>query len=177
MARSSSSEVTGSARPRGREDRRRARREAMVARVRRDYFGEAGDSAMRYDVSIERVIAHLLDQPGDVSAIRHLDELMLVIACLDLHPRAWQDLECYELALLSAPRLGDSEIDVTIRVRRYFSAIRMALRRGERQAPIVRGLAMYRGERSLRAWLLDGIAAHRVDDVFDHPPCRMTGST
>ncbi len=166
-----------SPRPRDRADRLRARRDAMVSRLRREYFAEVGATALRYEVSLERAIEHVLDQPGAPGTMRYLDELLLIIACLDDHPRAWQDLESYEQALLGAPRLGDSEIDATLRVRRYFAALRQAVRLGDRQSMLVRGLAMYRGERPLRAWLLDGIASYRPEEIIDHPPCRMTGSS
>lgn len=148
----------------------------MVARLRRDYFSVAGETAMRYEVPLDRAVQHVLDQPGAPGSMRYLDELLLVIACLENHPRAWQDLEAYEMILLSAPRLGDSEIDATIRIRRYFAALRMAIRHGERQSLLVRGFAMYRGERPLRVWLLDNVAGYRPDETFGHPPCRMTGS-
>jgi hypothetical protein len=127
--------------------------------LRRAYFAHAGEIAMRYGVRFERVLDHLDGLRGEhaqqsIPVVRHLDDLIHAVACLEGVDLAWRDLgERHERALIRACRHWLEATDAIVFVRRLLAGL--GLRR-DRQ-PGVQTLRSFDGSCSLRRWLGDRI--------------------
>lgn len=159
--------------------RRRGRWRQVLARLRRDYFASAGESAKRYSVTLDRLVEHLEAQPGTPPIVRYVEELLLAVACLDGEARALRDLRSFEPLLLRTPRLGATEIDAAVRIRRFLALLEAAATTGATEASTFRSFAAYRGDRPLRLWLLkcmtefDGTSS---DETIE-PPRRFSATS
>ena len=141
-----------------------ARRERDAARccrtdestLRRAYFAQAGEMAARYGVGFDDVISHLRATRANhtntaLPAVRHIDDLVHAVACVDGVDLAWWDLtEQYEQPLVRACRQGFEGAEAIVFVRRLFCA----LRRDDDDIQSVRG---FDGMRTMRRWLGDRI--------------------
>ncbi|MHC4220520.1 MAG: hypothetical protein ACYSU7_18940 [Planctomycetota bacterium] len=125
--------------------------------LRRAYFAQAGEIAMRYGVRFERVLDHLVVvRPGHfqhaIPVVRYLDDLIHAVACLDGVDLAWRDLsERHERALIRACRHWLDATDAIVFVRRLLAGLR-----GD-QEPDLQTLRSFDGSCSLRRWLGDRI--------------------
>ena len=135
---------------------RSTRRELVVTELRRSYFANASETASRYAIDFDRVVAHLWRARGHyqrlvVRSVVHLDDLVHAIACIDQIDLAWSDLsERYERALRRCCLVRLSETDSLLLVRRLLRSMRYATRTHDAFAP---NLEHYTGIRPLRDWL------------------------
>ncbi len=143
---------------------RTARREHKAARccrtdestLRRAYFAQAGDTAARYGVGFDDVLAHLRATRANhvratLPAVRHTDDLVHAVACVGAIDLAWWDLtEQYERALVRACRQWLEATEAIVFVRRLFCALR-------RDDDDVQSLRGFDGTRTMRRWLGDRI--------------------
>ncbi len=126
-----------------------------VSQLRRAYFAQAGEVAIRYGVTFERVLDHLRDacthhRRLPMLEIRHLDDLVHVVACVDCFDLAWRDLaEHHEPALVRAGRQWLLPTDAIVWVRRFLAELHHGDLAG------VRSLRSFDGTSSLRKWLGD----------------------
>lgn len=111
--------------------------------IRRAYFGEFAGLAGRYGVSLDDVFDHCdaafdLDLL-DTAALRraaadriaaHLDDVILAIACIGDHPRAWYDFESeYQMLLARMCELRVGEIEASLQAARFLRAVQDRTRR------------------------------------------------
>lgn len=138
-----------------------------VSRLRRAFFAQGHDAAMRYRVTLDRVLAHLEDacrhhRRLPIFEVRHMDDLIHAVACVDATDPAWWDLvEGHESALVRASRKWLPPTDAIILVRRLFAELRGDDLTG------VRSLRSFDGTRTLRRWLGDRLigALNRSGDA------------
>lgn len=125
--------------------------------LRRAYFGQAGEIALRYGVPFDRVLDHLhllqAEHPHNaIPVVRYLEDLIHAVACVDGLDLAWRDLaERHERALIRACRHWLEATDAIVFVRRLLAGLRRD------QEPGVQPLRRYDGSCSLRRWLGDRI--------------------
>jgi hypothetical protein len=125
--------------------------------LRRAYFAQAGDIAMRYGVRFERVLDHLDDLRAvhpqhSIPVVRNLDDLIHAVACVDGVDLAWRDLaDRHERALIRACRHWLEATDAIVFVRRLLAGLRR-----DRDLE-VQTLRSFDGGCSLRRWLGDRI--------------------
>ena len=141
----------------GRDDQLAVCSRTSESQLRRAYFAQAADVAVRYGMSFDRVLAHLGEARTRhphimVSAIRHVDDLVHAIACVDGSDVAWRDLvDRHERALIRVCRQWLDPTDAIIFVRRLVSE----LRRDEGTG--VQSLRSFAGATRLRRWLADRV--------------------
>jgi hypothetical protein len=125
--------------------------------LRRAYFGQAGEIALRYGVAFDRVLDHLrllqAEHPHNaIPVVRYLEDLIHAVACVDGVDLAWRDLaERHERALIRACRHWLEVTDAIVFVRRLLAGLRRD------REPGVQPLRRYDGSCSLRRWLGDRI--------------------
>jgi hypothetical protein len=143
---------------------RTAKRESGKARcnrtdesaLRRAFFAQAGELAVRYGVCFDDVMTHVYAARANhphcaLPVIRHIDDLVHAVACVaDVHVAWWDLTEQYERALVRACRQWLDATEAIVFVRRLFSA----LRRDDKDVQSLRG---FDGTRTLRRWLGDRI--------------------
>lgn len=143
---------------------RTARRDHNTARccrtdeseLRRAYFAQAGDIAVRYGVCFDDVTAHIRTARANhphcsMPTVRHIDDLVHAVACVGRVDLAWWDLtEQYERALVRACRQWLDATESIVFVRRLFSALR-------RDDADVQSLSGFDGTTTMRRWLSDRI--------------------
>lgn len=140
-----------------RSRRSRTRRSRSMARLRSEYFASAAETAVRYGVTFDRVVAHLwrarsLNRQFSLRMVAHLEDLVHAVACVDDVGLAWAELaDRYERALIRRCRHGVAEIDATIAVRRMLADLRR--RNSSPQALRFPTLHGYAGMQPLRVWL------------------------
>ncbi len=145
----------------------------QVSQLRRAYFAQAADSAMRYQVGFEQLIAHLeharAGQPQIVvGAIRYVDDLVQAVACIQDTDLAWWDLvEHHERALVRACRQWQEPTDAIVYVRRLLSSLR-------REDGSVTSLRNFDGTCTLRRWLGDRIVGGLNRSGFPRHPVPPT---
>jgi hypothetical protein len=128
-----------------------------AADLRRSYFAQAGDTAMRYGIPFDRVLDHLVllqaEHPeNSIPVVRYLEDLIHAVACVDGLDLAWRDLaERHERALIRACRHWLEATDAIVFVRRLLAGLRRD------QEPGAPPLRRYDGSCSLRRWLGDRI--------------------
>lgn len=131
-----------------------------LRRLRRDYFAQAGEAALRYDVTLDRLVKHLRAlrrrEPGRprIRRVRYVEDLVLAVGCLDGHPRAWADLPTiYETSIAGLVSLHEETIPALLGVRRLFASLRQEIE--EAGVAEVSTLSRFAGDRSLRTWLYE----------------------
>lgn len=145
------------------------------------FFAEAGLAAMRYGVVFDHVVAHLWrarrhrPRPIELAAIRHVEDLVVAVACAEGSSTAWVELiEHFEPILVrrAQPRIGETRS--LLLVRRMLTDLRAA-----RCAD--GGISTYIGERPLRAWLTDRVLAEAStlsrEKKAPHAEVRTRGGT
>lgn len=143
---------------------------SAVGKLRAAFFAQAGESAFRYHIDFERVLAHLWKARSAhrrlfLQSVKYIDDVVHAIACIDDVGLAWADLgERYERALLRRCRGGQDEIEATIFVRRLFAQLRRRSRDDSFPA-LVPSLRSYGGNRPLRNWLADRLSAARARQI------------
>jgi hypothetical protein len=151
----------------------RSRSEARLnglSRLRCAYFSQAGESAGRYGVTFERMLVHLwrarqTNRHLVLRSISHVDDLVHAVACVDGTALAWIDLaERYERALVRRCD-ASQEVDAMILVRRLFAEL---LRRNCcTPSPSAPSLRCYAGDRPLKIWLAERLAAMRFHAALE----------
>ncbi|MDZ4754021.1 MAG: hypothetical protein SGJ11_05945 [Phycisphaerae bacterium] len=144
---------------------------ALISRIRREFFARAAQQATRYSVTLDGLVSHLeranlAITPGPARVLSFIDDLVLAVACVRGHPRAWHDAwEKHESVLIRASRMRLEDSDAIIFARRFWidlyattvdcnnlgAAPRFAT--GRNGAPS--RLGEFVGGRSLRIWLTD----------------------
>lgn len=138
-----------------RQSRRPKPRRCGLARLRSAFFARAGDGAMRYSVSFERVLTHLWAARRSnprlfVRMVAHIDDLVLAIGCIEGDGRAWSDLaELYERSLARRGRRCPDDLEDTVQARQFIASLRRDGLAGHS------ALAAYAGTRPLRSWMAD----------------------
>jgi hypothetical protein len=128
-----------------------------ASELRRAYFAQAGEIAMRYGVRFERLLDHLDDLRGvhsqhSIPVVRYLDDLIHAVACVDDVDLAWRDLaDRHERALIRACRHWLEATDAIVFVRRLLAGLRR-----DRDLEVQK-LRSFDGSCSLRRWLGDRI--------------------
>lgn len=167
-------------RPKSNGARRRSRRQRSAwsdatSKLRRAYFAHAGELAMRYGVTFDRVAQHVRcgwnREPAlIVKGIRYAQDLVHAVACVDNVGLAWSDVaDHHERMLIRACRDRLDETDAILVVRRLF----VQLRRTSTGGPEARGRSLrgYLGTCSLRGWLCRCLA-DAMNDAIAAPPNR-----
>lgn len=142
--------------------RDRARRGRSMQAMRAAYFA-AGETASCYGITFSDVVLHLwrarvADRRLRMRHMRHMDDLLQAIACVEGQPQAWTDLATrFERVLVRQcqPRLD--AIEATVAVRQLFATLKR--RSTETVAPSQACLRWYSGAKPLRRWLSDRLAA------------------
>jgi hypothetical protein len=128
-----------------------------ASELRRAYFAQSGEIAMRYGVRFERVLDHLDELRGvhpqhSIPVVRYLDDLIHAVACVDDVDLAWRDLaDRHERALIRACRHWLDATDAIVFVRRLLAGLRR-----DRELEVQK-LRSFDGSCSLRRWLGDRI--------------------
>ncbi|MHC5008032.1 MAG: hypothetical protein ACYTGF_11805 [Planctomycetota bacterium] len=128
-----------------------------ASELRRAYFAQAGEIAMRYGVRFERVLDHLGELRGvqpqhSIPVVRYLDDLIHAVACVDGVDLAWRDLtDRHERALIRACRHWLDATDAIVFVRKLLAGLRR-----DRELEVQK-LRSFDGSCSLRRWLGDRI--------------------
>lgn len=164
--------------PKSNGTRRRSRRQRSTwsdatSNLRRAYFAHAGDLAMRYGVTFDRVAQHVHRgwnrEPALIAnGIRYAQDLVHAVACVDNVGLAWSDVaDHHERMLIRACRDRLDETDAILVVRRMF----VELRRASTGEPEARGISLrgYLGTCSLRGWLCRCLADAMTDAVAASP--------
>ena len=149
--------------PNARHRQRGARHErrdvnGALERLRFAYFAQAGESAGRYGIEFDEIVIHLWRHRCArgrlaLNTVRHIDDLVHAIACLNRVGPAWSDLvERHEPVLVRrcVDRFG--EMQAILLVRRMFAIIRQD--DGETT------LHTYIGDKPLRTWLAERVTGH-----------------
>lgn len=152
---------------------REARRDSEgEAQLRRAYFAQAAELAMRYSVAIERLLEHIAHARTrhsrlDLNAVRYVEDLVHAVACIDNVEVAWRDLvDQHERALIRACRQWLDDTDAIVFVRRLLARVRANVEDGP---PTLRS---FDGTTSLRRWLGDRLVGdlNRHGDGLGGPP-------
>ncbi len=164
--------------PKSNGARRRSRRQRSAwsdatSKLRRAYFAHAGELAMRYGVTFDRVAQHVhrgwKREPALIAkGIRYAQDLVHAVACVDNVGLAWSDVaDHHERMLIRACRDRLDETDAILVVRRMF----VELRRASTGEPHARGMSLrgYLGTCSLRGWLCRCLADAMTDAVAASP--------
>ena len=120
------------------------------------YFAQGGAAAARYAVRFERVLEHLraarVRHPHlAIPVVRHMDDLVHAVACVDGSDLAWRDLsDQHERGLFRAWREWMEGTDAIVLVRRLMAELR-------RQVPGIQSMRCYDGTGPLRKWLGDRV--------------------
>lgn len=160
--------------PKSNGARRRSRRQRSAwseatSKLRRAYFAHAGELAMRYGITFDRVAQHVhrgwnREPALIVKGIRYARDLVHAVACVDGVGLAWSDVaDHHERMLIRACRDRLDETDAILVVRRLF----VELRRTSTGEPHARGMSLrgYLGTCSLRGWLCQCLADAMTDAV------------
>lgn len=129
----------------------------ITSQLRRAYFAHAGELAIRYGITFDRVAQHVRrgwnHEPAlSIKGVRYAEDLVHAVACVDDVGLAWSDLvDHHERMLTRACRDRLDETNAILVVRRLF----VQLRRQSIGASEDRSgsLCEYLGTCSLRGWL------------------------
>ena len=142
---------------------RRPLRVGAVEILRRAYFADGGQSASRYGIGFDRVLEHLWEtrdgqRHRPLRRVRHVDDLIHAVACIDELGNAWTDLtECYERPLVRKCSFQLGQTSSIIAVRRLFTELQRHSASG--RGASLPSLRAYRGSQPLRGWLADRLVA------------------
>jgi hypothetical protein len=137
-----------------------------VGRLRQTYFSQAWETAARYRIPFDRVIRHIwrarrASRRLNLRHIRHWEDLIHVIACIEGINLAWVDLaEQYERALIRQCRGSHDEVAAVMLVRRLFVDLRRTMH--DDPAGTAPGFAGFSGQQPLGAWLCERLNAFRT---------------
>lgn len=144
-----------------------------TSKLRRAYFAHAGELAMRYGVTFDRVAQHVHSgwsrEPAlIIKGIRYTQDLVHAVACVDNVGLAWSDVaDHHERMLIRACRDRLDETDAILMVRRLFVELRRTSTVGS-DAPGM-SLRGYIGTCSLRGWLCRCLTDKMNDAVTAGP--------
>lgn len=154
------------------------RRGARIDSLRRAYFAQAGEIAIRYGVLFDRIVDHVRGaealQPRRMPySIRYVEDLVHAAACVGGQDLAWRDLiEQHERALVRSCAEDYDPTQAIVLVRRFLAGLRRDSLAGGCETWSLR---RYEGTRSLRRWLRDGLASW-ADGAVDRPRLVLVGS-
>jgi hypothetical protein len=137
----------------------RAPRRLALQRLRSLFF-QNSDLAQRYDMTFDRLVAHLwrarrLHPRLLLGSVNCMDDLIHAVACLDNNSLAWSDLPVrHERTMVRRCRDGRDDTETTVIVRRFVAELRRLCING-RDAAAVCPFGSYAGTRPLRNWLTD----------------------
>ncbi len=155
----------------------------ITSQLRRAYFAHAGELAMRYGITFDRVAQHVRRgwnrEPAlSIKGVRYAEDLVQAVACVEGVGLAWSDLvDHHERMLTRACRDRLDETDAILVVRRLFVQLRReSLGDSEDRFGSMRD---YVGTCSLRGWLCRCLAdaineALRVQPDHSVRPMRFT---
>jgi hypothetical protein len=119
----------------------------LVSRMRREFFARGRESAARYGVTFDDVLAHAIRAdlprtPGPGRVLSYVDDLVVAAACASAHPRAWHDAWTkYESTLIRAARTRLREADAVIFARRYWRELHASTSGGATTCPSLAGFS------------------------------------
>ncbi len=150
----------------------------ITSQLRRAYFAHAGELAMRYGITFDRVAQHVRRgwnrEPAlSIKGVRYAEDLVHAVACVEDVGLAWSDLvDHHERMLIRACRDRLDETDAILVVRRLF----VQLRRQSIGASQDRSgsLCEYLGTCSLRGWLCRCLAKAIHDALAVQPDLSVT---
>ena len=156
------------------------RRKSLGA-LRRAYFAQAAECAVRYHVTFDRVIQHLWQARNKQPHYRlrntvSMEDLVHAIACIDGAGLAWADLGArFERPLIRRCRESHDEISATILVRRMFLDLRKAsCGHGSLLLPSLRAFV---GDRPLQQWLQERLGVIQTRQALEQVRRRARGNT
>ena len=123
---------------------------SRIGELHTAFFGQAAESATRYGIGFDALVQHLWEVRRGrgrvrLRTVRHLDDLVHAVACLDDISQAWADLvDRYESVLVRRCAVRVGEMRAILLARRTLAGLR---NRGAEAG----GLALYAGERPLRS--------------------------
>lgn len=129
----------------------------ITSQLRRAYFAHAGELAMRYGITFDRIAQHVRRgwnrEPAlSIKGVRYAEDLVHAVACVDGVGLAWSDLiDHHERMLTRACRDRLEETDAILVVRRLFVQLRRESLGASQDRS--RSLCQYLGTCSLRGWL------------------------
>ena len=129
---------------------------AALKRLHHAYFSEGGQVAAQYGVSFADIVHHLWIGRTFVSikplrSVRSINDLILIVACLNGHPRAWAALmERCEYAMYCRGLTVLDESQALTLARRVLGDIRRGILTGGASKQI---LHKYMGNQPLRSFM------------------------
>ena len=155
----------------------------ITSQLRRAYFAHAGELAVRYGITFDRVAQHVRRgwnrEPAlSIKGVRYAEDLVHAVACIDGVGLAWSDLvDQHERMLIRACRDRLDETDSILVVRRLFVQLRRESLGASEDRP--GSLCDYVGTCSLRGWLCRCLAEAMSEALSDQPnhsarPMRFT---
>ncbi len=145
----------------------------ITSQLRRAYFAHAGELAVRYGITFDRVAQHVRRgwnrEPAlSIKGVRYAEDLVHAVACIDGVGLAWSDLvDHHERMLTRACRDRLDETDSILVVRRLFVQLRRESLGASEDRP--GSLCDYVGTCSLRGWLCRCLA-EAVNDALSGRP-------
>lgn len=158
---------------------------SLEDRIRREFFARASQNASRYGVTLDDVVwhlrgAHLPLTPGPARVLAYIDDVVVAVACVRGHPRAWHDAwEKHESSLIRACTARLDHADAVVFTRRFWVDLFLASTAGGDQATGAAAtgdeaadelvapwpLRTYVGVRPLRVWLSDRLLARLEQEI------------
>ncbi len=145
----------------------------ITSQLRRAYFAHAGELAMRYGITFDRVAQHVRRgwnrEPAlSIKGVRYAEDLVHAVACVEDVGLAWSDLvDHHERMLIRACRDRLDETDAILVVRRLFVQLRrQSIGASQNRS---RSLCEYLGTCSLRGWLCRCLAEAIQDALAVQP--------
>ena len=150
----------------------------ITSQLRRAYFAHAGELAMRYGITFDRVAQHVRRgwnrEPAlSIKGVRYAEDLVHAVACVEGVGLAWSDLvDHHERMLTRACRDRLDETDAILVVRRLFVQLRRESLGASEDRP--GSLCEYLGTCSLRGWLCRCLAKAINDAIAVQPYLPVT---
>ena len=145
----------------------------ITSQLRRAYFAHAGELALRYGVTFDRVAQHVRrgwnSEPAlSIKGVRYVEDLVHAVACVEGVGLAWSDLVDYhERTLTRVCRERLDETNAILVVRRLFVQLQQDSI-GKSETPS-RSLCEYLGTTSLRGWLCRRLTDAMAEAVATRP--------
>ncbi|MBL9120291.1 MAG: hypothetical protein JNL80_10305 [Phycisphaerae bacterium] len=158
---------------------------SLEDRIRREFFARASSNATRYGVTPDDVLshlrgAHLTLTPGPARVLAFMDDIVLAVACVRNHPRAWHDAwGKHESAMIRACHARLDHASAVVFTRRFWVDMHFISTHGEPVEADPKGdgdepastmlapwpLRFYVGVRPLRVWLSDRLLARLEHEI------------
>lgn len=158
---------------------------SLEDRIRREFFARASSNATRYGVTPDDVLAHLRGAhlpltPGPARVLAFMDDIVLAVACVRNHPRAWHDAwGKHESSMIRACHARLDHASAVVFTRRFWVDMHFVSTNGEPLPSEVAGdadelaspmlapwpLRLYVGVRPLRVWLSDRLLARLEHEI------------